>query len=137
MGVSSEDIYKYALHIRDDTSEASIRTVISRIYYSLYYSSVDVARKLSLPEPPYSANAKGMHDRLIKTYTHHNPTSTSEEDKNIRKLGFMLGQLKSYRTEADYNIKLIINPPHVDSVIGYSKKLLTLITTIKAENKIN
>lgn len=130
MGVSPDDIYKYALHIRDDTNEDSIRTVIGRIYYSLYYSCEDISHKLKLLEPPYKANVQGMHDRLIKKYTNHNPTSTSEEDKNIRKLGFMLGQLKSYRTEADYSININIAPSHVDLVVSYSEKLINLINTI-------
>ena len=136
MPVSPDDIYKYALHIKDDTSEASLRTVVSRIYYSLYYSCLDLAGKLSLPEPLYSAKAKGLHDTLVKKYSTHNPTSVSEEDKNIRKLGVMLGQLKSYRTEADYKINLEIPLTHVDYVVVYSKKLHDVIALIKSSNGI-
>lgn len=112
MTINKEDFLSFAKSLPED-SEINLRNSMSRAYYAAYHGCGEIyAHDRSA--------AGGVHNQLIEGLKH-------SPNINDRKLGFILDQLRSYRTMADYFLSQSITLSDKQVTIKQTEKLLELL----------
>ena len=92
--------------------EASLRSCISRAYYSAFCRARDDA---GLDRQSYN-----IHQAVIETYE----LSSDRED---RKIGRLLSEIKPRRIDADYRAEAVIHPATAERVVLKSQQIHRLL----------
>ena len=112
MAIEKEDFLAFAKSLPED-SEINLRNAISRAYYAAYHSCSEI----------YSSDqsaAGGVHQRLIAGLK-------GSSNRNDRQVGYVLDQLKSLRTTADYHLSESITVSDTQTSIKQTEKLLAML----------
>lgn len=100
MAIGTEDLLMLARELAEQDSEIYWRSAVSRAYYCAYHECQATA--VHLPEAPYAADPKGVHDRVIKQFT--TSAGNAQKARKLRAIGYVLASIKELRTTADYDI---------------------------------
>ncbi len=123
MAVTPAELLQFAQSFVGDTDEVSLRAAASRAYYCGYHSTQSLGTLL--PEPPYVSEVKGSHDRHIKKFADFERGGTLENYySQIRGMGFILQQMRSLRTRADYKIDEEFLASQAEETVHFAQKLL-------------
>lgn len=109
MPVDKQAFLQFAKSLPEDT-EIQIRNAVSRAYYAAYHACLEVYKMDG------SADG-GVHAKLISGLT-------KSTDANDRKIGFILQQLKGFRTVADYHLSATVSVQDKETSIKQTEKLL-------------
>lgn len=122
MSVTAKDIYSNACAL-DIGCELSIRTKISRAYYSAYHAANHFHN--SLPSPGIQKRqGVGVHDALYSKLS--NPTVADDELKVAsRKIAYLGIDLKKNRKKADYELNETVTELEAEYSVGVAEKVMT------------
>lgn len=112
MAIQKEDFLAFAKALPEDC-EINLRNAISRAYYAAYHGCLEIYRADN------SADG-GVHSKLIAGLKN----SSVQKD---RQRGFILEQLKSLRTTADYYLSESIDLKDKQMAIKQTERLLKLL----------
>jgi len=109
MPIDKQAFLQFAKSLPENT-EIQIRNSVSRAYYAAYHACLEVYKMDG------SADG-GVHAKLISGLT-------KSTDANDRKIGFILQQLKGFRTVADYHLSATVLVQDKETSIKQTEKLL-------------
>lgn len=112
MAIQKEEFLAFAKALPED-SEINLRNAMSRAYYAAYHGCLEIYRA------DHSADG-GVHSKLITGLK-------NSSDQKDRQYGFILEQLKSLRTTADYYLTESIDLKDKQTAIKQAEKLLELL----------
>lgn len=111
-----------AKELGKQTDEASLRTVVSRIYYAVYWKA-----RIKLEEEGFvirENRGKGSHEQVWDEYNNRNGTT----NKAIYRSG---DELKRNRIKADYKSEIVITPNLVKDSFRLANNVLTYLNQIQ------
>ncbi|BBE51193.1 hypothetical protein OYT1_ch1648 [Ferriphaselus amnicola] len=115
------------------TNEIGMRTAANRAYYSVYHNAKNIKNLVNLPD---SQGAGGVHAKLFRSLEECKPRHSSMQTE-IRQVGiFATRQLKTLRTDADYDIDITFDKVKMDETIAKSQLLMGKISTILSQHKL-
>ncbi len=115
MAIVTEELLTLARELAEQESEVHWRSAVSRAYYCCYHECRAIAARL--PEAPYAAEPKGMHDRIIKQFTTY--SGGAQKSRSLRAIGYILAGFKELRTTADYDIAANFSRSTVSEAFQY------------------
>lgn len=126
MAITPVELLQFAKSFVGDTDEVSWRTAASRAYYCAYHATQPLGALL--PDPPYASEVKGSHDRHIKKFTDFERGGAyGTHFSQIRGIGYILQQMRSLRTRADYKIDEQFLASQARESVQFAQKLLEKI----------
>lgn len=108
MSVTPDDFLLSAQRLRkNNPKEIDLRNAISRTYYCCYHYALRLDKEL-IDNSGINTKA-GVHEQLISKFTNY-PLNSNLDDHpkdiaiSIRSIGYILKDLKVYRSTADYKL---------------------------------
>lgn len=116
------------IHNAECESEIDYRNIISRGYYGMYHSVLDM-----LTQRPIMLADGGVHESL-KEYlgSHHAKTHEPYDRREMLRLKTFLEIYKVKRQNADYQLSVDISKKEAESAIHATKNLLAKCEEMKA-----
>lgn len=102
MSVSGKDFLEFAEFSLDLDTEIGFRNSVSRAYYSIYHTVLDI---IEGNIPNYSGG--GSHSSLIK-YLEDSSNPEKYDKRQLKRLSYILKQQRDLRCDADYELDIDI-----------------------------
>ncbi|PMJ92843.1 hypothetical protein [Vibrio sp. 10N.261.55.A7] len=120
MPITPQELVDHADKIlNDSSSEVAYRTAVSKSYYAMYHSVLDI-----LENKPPQYNGQGVHASLISYLASHDVKTSETHDANtLKSLSYILAQYKSKRALADYQLLDTVTEAHAIESLNAAKKL--------------
>lgn len=127
MSVTSNHFLLSAEELIKGDREIDFRNSASRAYYSCYLEARSYAKEL----PDVSVGKGGAHIKVIRKFAEYSVKNENQKrSEAIRKIGFLLDQVKSHRTRADYKIDGVYLKNDAEQTIGEAKKIINKIQSL-------
>lgn len=129
MPVSYEDISKVALDLLSTTpsTEAALRSSISRAYYGFYHVSLEYADSVSVPS--VSSLSGPVHAKL-GAYYHGN--THADNKMHMKQIGWSLKGLHEMRCRADYRLSETITALDAEATYHRCASKIALVQQLMA-----
>ena len=114
MAVSPDDLLDAAVALGTGQDEAAWRNATSRAYYAAYHSCRAVARDVRLDLPDTGSVHAALCDALTAPFS----------SRQLKQLGYLLGQCRRRRTDADYRIEQDFPQDVADTTVDDCREIL-------------
>lgn len=122
MSVQPSDFFIVADNCLQEGSEISLRSAVSRAYYGAYHY---VSNKLKGDIPDYPC---GDHEKVVRYLKSQIASNQEDHDpQTMKRLSYMLTQLKTERRIADYELDKSIHEATTKNSVCLAKKILEMI----------
>ncbi|HEE9994253.1 TPA: hypothetical protein R8G53_005329 [Citrobacter braakii] len=115
-----------------DSGEIGCRTAVSRAYYGMYHSCLELTGPVPRQHPLNGVFKGGSHSRLAQYMTECAELISQVNNMEIRKLGVKLKMYHKYRCDADYELNKTVTRKSAEIIISETKNLIKLVSTVKS-----
>lgn len=123
MSISHEAILEVAERLATSSSEADMRSAISRAYYAVFHGTLDALPPDRRPKADFSGSSHEAVIQEAKGYINARVPLPGRSDA-IR-VCEKLPRLKAKRKLADYELQVDIDPPSVERVMAEARLALS------------
>lgn len=123
MPTKPSDLRVLADQLASEGGECKFRSAISRTYYSAYHlclESLDLESKMKIENVQTST-----HAALIAWFVSGSGSTTTEQARQSKSLGYALNQLRGLRRTADYFLQLPVRMSDVKQGFEYWDDITT------------
>jgi|AGFS01.1.fsa_nt_gi hypothetical protein len=115
-----------------NSGEIGFRTAVSRAYYGMYHSCLELTGPVPRQHPLNGVFKGGSHSRLAQFMTECAELISPVNNIEVRKLGVKLKMYHKYRCDADYELNKTVTRKSAEIVISETKNLVKLVSTVKS-----
>jgi uncharacterized protein (UPF0332 family) len=119
-------------NLEQNLGEIGCRTAISRAYYGMYHSCLELTGPVPRQHPLNGVFKGGSHSRLAQYMTECAELISPENDIEVRKLGVKLKMYHKYRCDADYELSKSVTLKSAEIVISEAKNIANCVKIFKS-----
>ncbi|KLV69668.1 MULTISPECIES: HEPN domain-containing protein [Citrobacter freundii complex] len=119
-------------NLEQNKSEIGCRTAVSRAYYGMYHSCIELTGPVPKHHPLNGVLKGGSHSRLAQYMTECAELISPEKQMEVRKLGVKLKMYHKYRCDADYELNKSVTQKSAEIVISESRNLVSCVNSVKS-----